>query len=149
MLSNNQGAVAVPSADVEVLSRFANNLIELLSEARSQLTKQAAMLRETTIDGDSAHWLQLNDQHLQAWDSPLTDIKLEQAIKRAALDSGFLALAGYAELTIESREQRDIAASDLAEKCEAELQREEVLRCAERTRKRLERKAAKESKQKT
>lgn len=149
MTPNGQDVPVAPSTDAEVLCRFAKRLVDLLSETRSQLISQTAMLSETTVDGDSAHWLQLNDQHLQSWDFPMTDIKLEQAIKRAALDTGFLALAGYAELTIESREQRDIAASKLVEKCEAELQREEVLRGAERTRKRLERRGAKEAKQKS
>ncbi|WP_266168012.1 hypothetical protein [Dyella subtropica] len=149
MLPHSKDAIVIPSADAEVLCRFANRLIGLLAETRSQLIAQDAMLRETAVDGDSAYWLQLNDQHLQSWDFHLTDIKLEQAIKRAALDSGFLALAGYAELTIESRDHRDIAASDLVEKCDAELKREEALREAERIRRRLEKRAAKLAKQKS
>lgn len=139
---NNEAAKISMAAD-EVLHDFARNLVSVLTEARSQLIAQVTMLRETIVDNDSMHWLVLNDQHLQSWDFPLADITFEQAVKRAALDSGFLALAGYAELTIESREQRDIEASKLLERCDAELQREAALRGAERAKRRLEKKTAK------
>lgn len=139
--------IDLDALDADVVYSFARKLVAMLTEARSQLIAQGSMLSDTIVDTDSAYWLKLNDQHLQSWDFPFADATFEQAIKRAALDSGFLALAGYAELVIESRERRNTAASDLLERCDAELQRQEAQRESERLQKRLARRATRVAKQ--